>query len=147
MWEDICRWFRNDTWVERQLASDESQDDNTDKLIRLQECKVFQTKAKIEKVREGFEGGIYSIDEARKRISDYQVTIAKAEKEILRLQETRGVTRSKIDNGSLRKELKCLRDKNLEQATFEDRLDIIAKLGIKGLSFGRFEINEGRVSA
>ncbi len=131
VWEDICRWLRNDTWVEQQLASEGSQDDNTDKLIRLQEYKLSQTKAKIEKVREGFEGGIYNIGEVRKRISDYQVIIARAEKEILRLQKTRGATRSKVDNESLRQELKFLRDKNLEQATFEDKLDIITKLGIK----------------
>ena len=55
------------------------------------------------------------------------------EKAFLRLKKTRGATRSKVDNESLRQELKFLRDKNLEQATFEDKLDIITKLGIKVL--------------
>jgi hypothetical protein len=132
VWEDICALLKDDVWVEQQLLSEQSQDENIAKLIRLHQFKVSQAQAKIGKVQEGFEGGIYTLEEAKKRIADNQSAIAKAESEIQRLQESiRTSTSSKVDIEAMREELTALRDKNLDKATFDEKFDIVSKLGIK----------------
>jgi hypothetical protein len=132
IWQDVSTWLRDDAWVEQQVTSEQSQDENLDKLVRLQQLKIFQSRAKIAKVQEGFEGSIYGLDEARKRIADLQQTIAKAEEEIQRLQETVQARRSSTaDINVTREELKALRDRNLDATTFEEKLDIVSRLGIK----------------
>ena len=132
VWGDICTWLRDDAWVEQQLMSEQSQDENVEKLIRLQQLKIFQARAKIAKVQEGFEGSVYSLDEAKKRIADLQKTTAKAEDEIQRLQKAVwGRRSSTADINATREELKALRDRNLDAITFEEKLDIVSRLGIK----------------
>lgn len=124
--------LRDDTWVEQQITSVQSQDENTAKLIRLEQFKISQARTKTAKIREGFEGGVYSMDEAKRRIADHQATIAKAEVEIQRLRQSVNVSsRSKADIDAIRGELTALRDKNLDEATFEEKLDIISMLGLK----------------
>jgi hypothetical protein len=87
---------------------------------------------KVRKVQEGFEGGIYSLDEARKRIADHHAAIAKAEGEIQRLQKSmRASTYGRADIEAMRDELGALRDRNLDEAAFEEKLDIVSKLGVK----------------
>jgi len=132
VWGDICTWLRDDAWVEQQLMSEQSQDENVEKLIRLQQLKIFQARAKIAKVQEGFEGSVYSLDEAKKRIANLQETTAKAEDEIQRLQQAVRARRSSTtDINATREELKALRDRNLDATTFEEKLDIVSRLGIK----------------
>jgi len=132
VWCDICTWLRDDAWVEQQLVSDQFQDENTAKLIKLQQFKISQAKAKIAKVQEGFEGGIYGLDEAKGRIADHQTAIARSESEIQRLQEgAHARASSEADLEAMKEELKALRDKNLDEATFEEKLEIVSKLGIK----------------
>lgn len=82
VWGDICAWLRDDAWIDQQLTSEQAQDENIAKLIRLGEFKKSQAVARIAKVQEGFESGIYSLDEAKKRIAEHQANIAKAEKGI-----------------------------------------------------------------
>jgi predicted nuclease with TOPRIM domain len=84
------------------------------------------------KVQEGFEGGIYTLDEAKKRIADQQVVIAKVEKENQRLNESmKALAGDSTDIEAMREKLKELRDRNLDKSTFEEKLEIISKLGIK----------------
>lgn len=132
VWGGIYTWLRDDAWVEQQLLSEQSQDKNTTKLIRLQRFKITQARARIAKVQEEFEGGIYSLDEVERRIADHHQSIARAEREIERLKE--GMNASiigKADIQDMRMELKALRDRNLDKATFEEKMDIISKLGIR----------------
>jgi len=132
IWQDICAWLRDDAWVEQQLISEQSRDENIGKLIRLEQLKVSHTSARIAKVQEGFEGGIYTIDEARRRIANQQETITKAESEIQRLHDSmQASSPGKADIEAMKEELRALRDRNLDEATFEDKLDIVSKLGIK----------------
>ncbi len=74
--------LQDDNWIERQLADEFHQDEGLDKLIRLHQLKIKQTEDKIRKVEEGFDGGLYSLEEARKRKVDYQAVIEKATQEI-----------------------------------------------------------------
>ena len=69
---------------------------------------------------------------AKKRIADLQETTAKAEDEIQRLQQAVRARRSSTaDINATREELKALRDRNLDATTFEEKLDIVSRLGIK----------------
>ena len=132
VWGDICTWLRDDIWIERQLLSQQSQDENVAKLIRLQQFKKAQAESKIVKVQEGFEGGIYSLDQAKKRIAELQSTLAKADKEMQRLQRSVKTPPSDVsDIAALREELRSLRDRNLDEATFAEKLEVICGLGIK----------------
>jgi len=132
VWGDICTWLRDDAWVEQQLMSEESQDENVEKLIRLQQLKISQARAKTAKVQEGFEGSVYSLADAKKRIVDLQETTTKAEDEIQRLQQAVRARRSSTaDINATREELKALRDRNLDATTFEEKLDVVSRLGIK----------------
>ena len=132
VWGDICSLLRDDAWVEQQLTLEQSENDNTAKLIRLEQFKKSQAENKIAKVQEGFECSVYSLEEAKRRIADLQHAIGEAEKEIRRLQEAMKAQRPGTDDiAAMREELKVLRDKNLDKATFEEKLDIISKLGIK----------------
>jgi hypothetical protein len=66
---------------------------------------------------------------------------------------------SAIEAELLRQELKTLRDRNLQESTFEERVDLVAKLGIKILPsedlksrkiscrLNLAEVNEGREQA
>ncbi len=132
VWGDLSSWLRDDAWVQQQLASEQSQDENATKLIRLQQFRISQDKARITKVQEGFEGGIYSLEEARKRVGGHQAAIAQAEEEIQRLQnEVRAPFFRAANLEVMKEELKALRDRNLDEATFEEKLNIISRLGIK----------------
>jgi len=132
VWGDLSSWLRDDAWVEKQLVSEQSQDENVAKLIRLEQFKVSQAQAKIAKVQEGFEGGVYNLDDARRRIAQHQATIAKAEMEIQRLRESMNASaQGTVSIEAMREELKALRDRNVDEADFEEKLDIISKLGIK----------------
>lgn len=117
--------------MERQLESEQAQDENVEKLIKLTEWKIAQTKGKIDKVRQGYEGGIYSLEEAKQRLAEYNKTIAAADDESRRLQGELARACTQTDREAMKQALEALRDKNLDEATFADKADIIAKLGIK----------------
>ena len=117
--------------MEEQLAVEQNESISSAKLLDMEQRKITQIKAKIAKIQEGFEAGIYTTDEAKMRIGSYQSTIARAEKEIERLHQSAG---SRLNGGtlySLRQELGALAGKNLGGATFEERQDIISKLDVK----------------
>ena len=52
-------------WIEQQLAVELDSSGEIEKLIRLQEHKLNTFQGKIRKVEEGFEGGIYTLEEAK----------------------------------------------------------------------------------
>jgi len=132
VWDCVYALLKNDVWLEQQLASEQSQDENMAKLLKLHRYKISQAQSKIARVREGFEGGIYSLDEAKQRIAECEAAIAKAEQEAKRLQtEMNRSDAGAADIEAVKRQLKALRERNLEDASFEDKLDMITKLGIR----------------
>jgi hypothetical protein len=132
IWEEIGGLLKDDSWIERQLGAETHQDESVDKLIRFQQFRIKQWKDKIHKVGEGFEGGLYSLEEARKKKSDYQALIGRGTQELNSFKAqvgARGFSRS--DWESLRQELATLREQNLLKAFFLEKLDLVALLGIK----------------
>ena len=132
VWVEISGLLEDDAWIERQLGAALRRDENLDKLIRLQQVKIKQAEDKIRKVVEGFDGGLYNLEEAKTKKTSYQRVIELAAKEINGLQakiSPQGLNPKDME--ALRQELKALRERNLQQASFEEKQDLIALLGIK----------------
>ena len=122
----------NDAWLEQQLAAELSQSADLEKLIRMEQLKISQAKLRVSKVQEGWEKGFYTPDEVQIKLTEHREAIARAESEIGRLREQMANrSLSAIEAELLRQELKALRDRNLRESTFEERTDLVAKLGIK----------------
>ncbi len=122
----------NDAWLEQQLATELSQSTDLEKLVRLEQLKISQAKLRVSKVQEGWEKGFYTPEEVQIKLTEHREAIAKAESEIGRLRDqmaNRSLTAGEAE--LLRQELKALRDRNLRESTFEERADLVAKLGIK----------------
>jgi len=118
--------------VDKQIDSELDRNNTIERLIGQQESKITNYLMKIWRVEEGFDGGLYTLEEAKIKKESYQQSIDKANTEIARLKsEIRGFTQQEVE--ILRQELKVLRDRNLEEATFDERIDLVARLGLKVL--------------
>ena len=132
LWNDVCALLRDDSWIKSQLESRPTQDENIEKLLRLETFKLSQAKGKIAKVQEGFEAGIYTVDRAKSRFNELQRVVERAQGEIDRSQGLIGAQQQMTERPELtRQELESLRDHNLDEASFDQRFDMIARLGIE----------------
>jgi DNA invertase Pin-like site-specific DNA recombinase len=132
VWDVACALLEDDAWLEVELASKQSGDKNASKMVRLQELKISQAKGKITKIRDGYERDVYSIEEAQRRINEHESVIAKAELEIRKLQKRIApLETSEADLEAFKNRLSKLRAKNLDSATFEEKREVIVRLGIK----------------
>jgi hypothetical protein len=132
IWDYTYALLMDNSWLERQLATEEDHQQAATRLIHVENRKIGQLQATITKVQTGYEEGIYGTEEAKNRIRDCQKTIVRAEEEIKRLQQrvvARGLNRSGID--LLKSELESLRRANLESASFDDKLRLMSMLDIR----------------
>ena len=106
VWEDICCILRDGALVFEQLASEQEQEENTEKLIRLQRFKITRAKSGIARVQEGFEGELYDLNQAKEKISRYHLAIADAEQAIKQLQVVSQIPQQ-VDQEALLEELKA----------------------------------------
>ena len=98
----------------------------------MEQLKISQAKLRVSKVQEGWEKGFYTPEEVQTKLAKHREAIAKAESEIERLRDQ--MANRSLSAGEaelLRQELKALRDRNLRESTFEEKADLVAKLGIK----------------
>jgi len=122
----------SDNWLEQQLTTELSQSTDLGRLIKLEQLKISQAKHRISKVQEGWEKGFYTPEEVQVKLAENREAIARTESEISKLREqmsNRGL--SIFEAELLRQELRELRDRNLRESTFEEKADLVAKLGIK----------------
>ena len=132
IWDEICTMLSNDAWLEQQLTAESSKSEDIEKLIRLEQVKINQAKIRIGKVQEGWEKGFYTPDEVRTRIAEHQGTIARAEAELKKLRDQMtNKDLSTVEVELLREQFRTLRERNLRQAAFEEKVDLVAKLGLK----------------
>ena len=132
IWADLCSLLRNDNWLDTQVGEVQREDHAVQKIIRQQDTKIAQSKSKRMKVQQGFEGGIYTLEQAKSRIVQLDADIADGEQEIERLRRRGGTTScSGKEITALKEELRELRDRNLDDARFRERADIIARLGLQ----------------
>ncbi len=129
IWQDICNMLGDDTWVERQLKVKLNKTKDLDRLIRIQYMKIDRRKKSIVKVEKGYNEELYAIKEAKEWKTKYLQEIHEAEAEIARLSsEVRGFTQEQVQD--LYQELQRLRERNLNEATFDEKADLAARLGI-----------------
>jgi len=132
IWEEISTMLRNEEWLDQQLAAVSSESTDLEKLIRFEQFKISHAKLRVSKVQEGWEKGFYTPEESQTKLAEHREAIARAESEIGRLLDqmaNRGI--STLEAELLRQELSTLRNRNLEEASFQERADLIAKFGIK----------------
>ena len=98
----------------------------------VQETKMAQMKHQIAKVQEGFEGEIYTLEEAQSRTLQLQVSIKDVEGETERLRRRAGAgPHTEGQLRAAREELARLRDRNMDEASFDERQEIISRLGLR----------------
>ena len=132
VWEEISVMLQNETWLDQQLTAISSESTDLEKLIRLEKFKINQAEGKIKKVQDGWENEFYTAKESQEKLNAHRDAIARAKSEIKRLEEqmaNRGI--SALEAAQLQQELNALRNSNLDEATFQEKADLIAKLGIK----------------
>ena len=132
VWMDVCTLLSDDTWLEKELEERESKRSNIGKLTRLEQFKITQAKSRIAKIQEGFEDELYSLEEAKSRTASYHDAVTRAEKELARLRSfgDRSLA-GECSLESLKAELRAIRDGNLDKASFEEKVEVVTKLGIE----------------
>ena len=95
-----------------------------------------QAQYKIHRIQNGYEADppVYTVDEANEKIEVLRIIIAHAETEVHRLQDIieQGVASRQTQEEAFNI-LETIRDTNLENASFQEKRDLIARLGIKVL--------------
>ncbi len=129
VWNDLCHLLRNDEWLEAQLGEEQNRLQDKDKLIQLEEDKIKQTKQKLIRIQDGWEKGVYTEAEAVVKVKDLRQLMANAGQEIENINTM--YKRENFNLDSLRQELLSLRSQNLEEASFEEKIELIARLGVK----------------
>jgi hypothetical protein len=131
VWDFVFALLVDNSWIEEQLTAEQKESNASVKLLDMEKGKITQIKAKIARVQEGFEAGLYSINEAKTRVVGYQKALARADEEIKRLSQlsSGGFKTGDVDN--LRQELRTLAEKNLDGASFEEKRNVIDKLDIR----------------
>ena len=130
-WDCVYAILKDESWVGEKLSQAEKQNQDIDKLVRLEQQKITRYQNKIVKVREGYEGGLYNLDEAKVKVNGYQELIGKVEQEVKRLTSLMSGQELTVNVEELKKKLQRLAHENLEKATFTEKRDIINKLGIR----------------
>lgn len=130
VWDCIYALLKQDGWVEERLQGANKQGPDIERLAKLEQQKITLSQTKMAKVREGYEGGLYTLEEARSKVNLYQGTVDKAQKEIERLLALNGKG-ARVDVEELKEELERLSQENLDKATFTEKRDIMSKLGIR----------------
>lgn len=132
LWDCVYALLSDDSWIEGQLAAGQNSHEGAAKLMAAEERKITQLQARMVRVRAGYEEGIYDVGEARNRINGFEKAIALAKEEIASLQRQSGIdSAAGLNVNSLKSELESLRRKNLESATFDEKLQIMGLLDIK----------------
>ena len=128
IWEEICHLFKDDAWLEAQLGQETNRLQDKDKLIRLEENKINQANQKLSRIQDGWEKGFYSVAEMGSKVKELRRIIASAEQEIERINVM--YAKENFNPDAVRNELLSLRSQNLENATFEYKQELIARLGV-----------------
>jgi hypothetical protein len=129
IWDDLCHLLRSDEWLEAQLGEEQNRLLDKDKLTQLEEDKIKQAKQKLMRIQDGWEKGVYIEAEAVAKVKELRQLMANAKQEIENIKNM--YVRENFNLDSLRQELLSLRSQNLEEASFEEKAELIARLGVK----------------
>ena len=129
IWNNLCSLLRNDEWLEAQLGEEQNRLQDKDKLMQLEEDKIRQAKQRLSRIQDGWEKGVYTETEAGVKVKELRQLIANAELEKENINAM--YMRENFNIDFLRQELLSLRSQNLEEASFEEKAELIARLGVK----------------
>ena len=136
VWDCVYALLKQPEWVYQELLKQES-DGNVEELqkrIRLEQQKIERIQYKIRRVQDGYEADppVYTTGEVNEKMGVYRNLVSHAEMEIHRLDDIMG---QKAISRQTKEEalqiLESIRDTNLENASFDEKRNLIAKLGIK----------------
>jgi DNA invertase Pin-like site-specific DNA recombinase len=130
VWDCVEALLSDDAWIEEQLAIEEGRRASIGKLEKAEESKIAQLEGRISRIQEGYETGIYSVDEAKRRIESYRGAISQAEHELLGLRGNDGIGGGMSGREDVRRQLRLVARDNLIRATFEEKLDVMSRLNI-----------------
>ena len=136
VWDCLYALLKQPEWVYQELSKQETGENIEElrKRIRVEQHKVERIQYKIGRIQEGYEADppVYTTNEVKEKIGAYRDLISRAEAEKHRLQD---FMEQKAINRQTKEEalqiLESLRDTNLDNASFDEKRDLIAKLGIK----------------
>ncbi len=135
VWDCVYSLMKQPALVEEYLSSGNNSRRTNElrRQVRSLKKKIEQNEAKIRRVHEGYESNppVYTAKEAEERIKDFRALIARTEKEKQRLEsiiEQQVTSQNTIE--IVRHSLEEIRDENLENASFSDKQELIARLGI-----------------
>jgi DNA invertase Pin-like site-specific DNA recombinase len=129
IWQEICQLLKNDDWLESQLKEESSRFQDNRRLMQIEEHKIHQARQRLSKIQDGWENGLYTAEETKRKLTEMRARLALAEQEINTLSSH--YTSHDIDTVALRTELMVLRHNSIKNASFEDRLELVSRLGIK----------------
>jgi polyhydroxyalkanoate synthesis regulator phasin len=136
VWDCVYALLKQPEWVEEELSKQEANEhiDELRKRIGIEHQRIDRTQAKIRRIQEGYEADppVYTTSEAEENTKVCRDLISQVEKEVYRLQEIMAQqTLNKKTKEAARHVLDTIRDMNLENASFSDKQNLVAKLGIK----------------
>ena len=135
VWDCVYSLMKQPALVDDYLSSSNVnlRDNELRKGIGSLQQKIDRVEAKVRRVHEGYESDppVYTAKEADERVKAFRALISKAEKEKRRLE---GIMEQQVASQKtvemVRLSLEEARNENLESATFSDKQELIAKLGI-----------------
>jgi hypothetical protein len=136
VWDCVYALLKQPEWIEEQLSKRETSDhiEELDRRIRLERQRIERAQAKIRRVQDGYESDppVYTASEAEEKIGVFRDSVSRAETEAYRLEEIKAQeTSNEKTKEEAHRILETLRDKNLDNAVFSEKQDLITKLGIK----------------
>ena len=133
-WGEVVRLLQSPALIEAQLNQVERHDDTVQRRIRLEQFRRRQAEARITRIQEDqlADTSLLTRQEAASKIEELRKVIEKADGEIARLQSIAQLEKQGEETvEATRKAIERLRDTNLKTASFDEKAELVAKLGIK----------------
>ena len=133
-WDETTHLLQNPTVVEARLQTIGKDDGGIQKRIRLELFHKKEAERKISRIQDDLlnDESIFSKKEAADKIEELRAIIQKSDTEIARLQSIAQVAKQSEEKvEATKKALEKLRDMNLQIATFQQKAELLARLGIK----------------
>lgn len=133
-WDEVVRILESPALVEAQLKGMEKDDGGIQKRIRLELFHKREAERKISRIQDDLlsDEPVITRNEAASKIGELRAVVEKADAEIARLQAIVQVAKQSQETvAAAKRALEKLRDINLKAATFQQKAELVARLGIK----------------
>jgi hypothetical protein len=136
VWDCVYALLKQPEWVYQELSKQETSESTNElqKRTRLEQQKIERIQYKIRRIQDGYEADppVYTSGEVKQKMGVYRDLISHAETEIHRLYDIMG---QKAISRQTKEEalqiLESIRDTNLENASSDEKRNLMAQMGIK----------------